>query len=318
MFLQNGFARMNKLSWDDLALVLAIARAGSLSEAGRQLRTTHSTVYRKLLSLEAALETRLFERLPTGYTPTAAGEAVRQAAERVEHEVHMLQRRIAGEDVRLEGALRVTTTDTIASGLLGPILADFRKGYPGITVDLIVDNRSLSLTRRDADIAIRPTREPPEVLSGRRIAKIASAVYGTKECVKRLGSLPIADATWVLPDESLVDLPATTWGRRTINPRNVAIQANSLLTVQRLARAGIGLAPLPCFLGDTDSRLIRATDPIPDLASELWLLTHPDLRRNARVRAFLTEIGRALLGARGLLEGSDQSETRAEHATGNK
>lgn len=300
---QNQLAKTNKLAWDDLALVLAIARAGSLSGAGRALGTTHSTVYRKLLAIEARLQTRLVEHLPEGYVLTAAGEAVRQAAERMEQEVHGLERRIVGEDVRLDGALRITTTDTLACGVLAPVLAEFRERHPGITLDLIVDNRALNLTRRDADIAVRPTRHPPETLVGRRLAAIATAVYGAPDYLRRLAAPPLDAAMWVLPDESLWDLPATRWGKRAIAVGRVAIQVSSVATMRELVRAGLGVAPLPCFLGDGDPGLTRVTAPIAELSSELWLLTHPDLRRNARVRAFLTEVGDALIAQKAAIEG---------------
>lgn len=303
-FAKNRLAKTNKLAWDDLALVLAIARTGSLSGAGRALGTTHSTVYRKLLAMEARLQTRLVERLPDGYVLTAAGEVVRQAAERMEQEVHGLERRILGEDVRLDGALRITTTDTLACGVLSPVLARFRARHPGITLDLIVDNRALNLTRRDADVAVRPTRHPPETLVGRRIAAIATAVYGAPDYLRRLAAPPLENAMWVLPDDSLWDLPATRWGKRVIAADRVAVQASSVATMRELVRAGLGVAPLPCFLGDGDPGLARVTAPVAELSSELWLLTHPDLRRNARVRAFLGEVGDALIERKTEIEGS--------------
>lgn len=303
-FVKNRLAKTNKLVWDDLALLLAIARTGSLSGAGRALGTTHSTVYRKLLAMEARLQTRLVERLPDGYVLTTAGEVVQQAAERMEREVHDLERRILGDDLRLEGTLKITTTDTLAGGLLGPVLAKFRARHPGIVLDLIVDNRALNLMRRDADVAVRPTRHPPETLVGRSVVPIAIAIYGGRDYIRKLSKPALDNAMWVLPADNLWDFPATAWGKRAIASGRVAVQASSVATMRDLVRAGLGVAPLPCFMGDTDENLARLTPPIAELRSQLWLLTHPDLRRNARVRAFLNEVGDALVEQKALMEGA--------------
>ncbi|HEY9549485.1 MAG TPA: LysR family transcriptional regulator, partial [Kiloniellaceae bacterium] len=162
----------------DLRTLLAIAREGSLAGAARRLRVNHSTVFRRLGAIEARLGARLFERQNGSYLTTAAGEDLLRTAERVEAEVEALERRLSGQDLRLTGSLRLTAPDDIAEVLVLPLLAAFRQRYPEITVELVVDNRMLNLTRREADIAVRPTRRPPETLAGRRIASLASAVYG--------------------------------------------------------------------------------------------------------------------------------------------
>ncbi len=153
----------------DLSTLLAIAREGTLAGAARRLRVNHSTVFRRLATIEARLETRLFERQGGSYVTTAAGEDLLRTAERVEAEVEALERRLSGQDLRLTGSLRMTTPDDMAEILVMPLLRDFRRSYPDITVELILDNRMLNLTRREADIALRPTLEPPETLSGRRV-----------------------------------------------------------------------------------------------------------------------------------------------------
>lgn len=123
---------------------------------------------------------RLFERHPGGYAPTAQGEEMLAAAERVEGEVLGLERRLLGRDVELVGSLRVTTTDTLAHGLLMPHLKSFRAVCPGVEVELIVSNTFFNLTKREADVALRPTRQPEGTMVGRRLAEIAVAVYGSR------------------------------------------------------------------------------------------------------------------------------------------
>ncbi|MFO1067920.1 MAG: LysR family transcriptional regulator [Geminicoccaceae bacterium] len=281
-----------RLPWDDLRLVLAIGRAGSLAGAARDLAIDHSTAFRRLGALEAMLGVRLFERARAGYAPTAAGEAVVAAAQRVEAEVLAAERLVAGEDLRPGGVVRLTTTDTLA-GLLAPVLAACRRAYPAITLELVVTNALLTLTRRDADIALRPSDDVPGHLVGRRLCNIASAVYAVD---------PPPDA-WVGPDESLGHLRAAAWLAREVADGRVALRCNSLMGLLAAARAGIGRAVLPCFLGDAEPALRRLGAPLPGLETGLWLLVHPDLRRVARIRAVIDVASAGLADCRERLEG---------------
>ena len=167
----------SKLPWDDLRVVLAVAEAGSLAGAGRRLGASHATVFRRLGDVERRLGVRLFERSRLGYAPTDAGEELAEAARRIEAEVHDAERRIVGRDLRPAGVVRVTTTDSLMVGLVSPILAAFRRLYPGIVLEVVVSNQVFSLSRREADVAIRSSSAPPETLVGRRVATIAQAVY---------------------------------------------------------------------------------------------------------------------------------------------
>ncbi len=270
----------------DLRTLLAIAREGSLAGAARRLRVNHSTVFRRLAAIEARLDTLLFERRDGSYVTTAAGEDLLRTAERVEAEVEALERRLSGRDLRLTGSLRLTAPDDIAEVLLMPALAAFRRSYPDITVELVIDNRMLSLTRREADIALRPTREPPETLVGRRIATLASTVYRASSAT-RVGDKDLATEPWIAWDEGAGPPPVARWLESRIDRNAVVYRSNSLLNQASAARAGLGLAILPCFQADPDSGLQRVMDPPAELDTGLWLLTHPDLRRAARVRALL-------------------------------
>jgi DNA-binding transcriptional LysR family regulator len=254
-------------------------------------------------ALEAGLGVRLFERLPEGYVPTAAGDEACRVAERLEADVAALDRRIAGRDTRPSGTVRVTTTDTLLA-LLAPVLADFRAAHEEIELHVIVDNRFLDLARHDADVAVRPAAEPPDTLVGRRLARIATAIYGA---AGYLANRPAAEALeshdWIGPDESLMHLSAARWLRQTVPGTRVRTRVNTLLAAVEAAKAGLGLALLPCFLGDAAPALRRVRPPLPDWDSALWLLTHEDLRHVARVRAFLDFLPNALAPARKSLEG---------------
>ena len=284
----------------ELRTLLAIAREGTLAGAARRLRVNHSTVFRRLGAIEARLGTRLFERQGGSYVTTAAGEDLLRTAERVEAEVEALERRLSGQDLRLTGSLRLTAPDDIAELLLMPLLQDFARRYPEITVELAVDNRMLNLTRREADIAVRPTRRPPETLAGRRVAGLASAVYGAADA----DGGTAGERRWVAWEEGGGPPLAARWLAEHVDRHAVAYRSNSMLNQASAARAGLGLAVLPCFLADGDPRLQRVGEPLSELETELWLLTHPDLQRTARIRALLDLLFEGLRRQRALLEGS--------------
>lgn len=176
--------------WNDLRLVLAVQRAGALTGAAVALGVDHSTAFRRLKALEGRAGVRLFERLPGGfYEPTEAGARMAAAAERMEDEALALDRAIAGVDTRPAGRLRVTCSETLAHARLTGHLAAFRRSYPGIVVELVIENRVLSLGRREADVALRPIRPREGDLWGRKLAGVAWAVYGAPELVATLGPL---------------------------------------------------------------------------------------------------------------------------------
>jgi DNA-binding transcriptional LysR family regulator len=285
------------MDWNDLRYVLAVGTAGTLAGAARALGVNHTTALRRIAGLEKKSGVRLFERLPGGYVPTEAGEALLETARRIDTAVLDLERRMAGQDLRLSGMLRVTTTDTLMASLLPPILAAFRAAYPGIVVEVAVTNTVLNLTRRDADVAIRPADDPLPALVGRRVASIAFAVYGTPECLKQ------KDRAWLAPDDSLAGTLAARWMHEALPDVAVAARASSLLALRELAVAGLGLAVLPRYLGDTTPGLMRLDSPRITATSGLWVLTHEDLRRTARVRAFTEFVSQAFMRQRKLLEG---------------
>lgn len=278
------------VKWDDLQVVLAIAQTGSLSGASRHLNTSHATVFRRLNALEKCLDVALFERHRHGYTPTLAGEDLAATAKRVQKEIHSAERRIIGQDLKLSGHLRVTTTDTLFAGLLSPIFTTFRQQYPNITLEVVISNQLQSLSRREADIAIRPTRKPPDTLVGRKISTLHLAVYGQQE-LWQTTPLPQAPASlllenWIGPDVHMGDAALEKW----MMDKNATYRLDSMLGMQLAVRHGAGIAVLPCYLGDADKMLVRLSQPIEALTTQLWLLTHPDLRRVARVRAFMAAL----------------------------
>lgn len=293
------------LDWDDLRYVLAVAEAGSLAAASKRLDVNHTTVLRRVNGLEKRLGVRLFERLSTGYALTPAGSEAAAVAGHLGSTIDTLERRLAGQDLRLSGPLRVTTTDTLAVTILIPHLAAFRAEHPGVALELSISNAMADLTRRDADIAVRPSSEPPETLVGRRIADIAFAVYGRNDRTSPATATDdLSDDPWVVLDESLANTATSRWMRDALpSTTPIACRVDSLLAAREAVRAGMGLALLPCYLGDGAPGLRRVRGPLPGVRSSLWLLTHEDLRRTARVRAFIDFMAHRLAGDRDFMEG---------------
>ncbi|MDZ7829810.1 MAG: LysR family transcriptional regulator [Halofilum sp. (in: g-proteobacteria)] len=289
------------MPWDDLRTVLAIARTGSLAGAARTLGVNHATVFRRLGAIEARLGVKLFERTRGGYTPTSAGEDVADAAGRIDAEVAGVERRVVGRDRLPAGSLRVTTTDTLLTGLLSPVLADFRRQYPEIVLEIVVSNTQLNLSKRDADVAVRPTSSPAESLVGRRVGTIAQAAY-MPDAANRDPEDP-GEIDWVGPDETLWYRQLEDWMRRAGHDERCGYRVDSLAGMHAAVRAGAGAAVLPCYLGDADPALARIGGPIEELAIDLWLLTHPDLRDVARIRAFTAFVGDAIRERRAMLAG---------------
>jgi DNA-binding transcriptional LysR family regulator len=292
------------MDWNDLRFVFAVGRAGSLSGAARALGVNHSTVFRRINIIEQQLGVRLFERFRDGYTPTPAGEEMCRLAAGLDAQINTLEQCLRGQDIHPGGVLRVTTTDTLMM-LLTPLFAGFRAVYPAIELELVVSNEFFNLTRRQADIAIRPTREPPEALIGRRLCNIASAVYAAKHYLETSEIAPeqLADHLWIGPDDSLSQLPAGAWQKKIFPEARVGYRANTLLAMTEAVKSGLGIAALPCFLGDNSGGLRRIYGPVDELAGSLWLLTHPDLRRVARVRVFFDFMAEQIKQQKALLEG---------------
>jgi DNA-binding transcriptional LysR family regulator len=295
---------MAKLEWDDLRYVLAVASQGSLAGAARSLGVNHTTVLRRVGVFEKRLGLRLFERLPTGYVLTAGGEELVAAARNVDETVTALERKLAGQDLRLTGTVRVTTTDTLMGSILPEILAEFHESHPGIQVEIAVSNLMLNLTKRDADVAIRPVKNPPQTLVGRRVARIAFAIYGSPGYLEKRKTRALEKHLWLGPDDSLTGTSTAHWMRTKLPDAEIVLRADSLLALRQAAQAGLGLAALPCYLGDTASGLKCVHRPIPEMETALWVLTHEDLRHAARIRAFTEFAAKAFHRRRPLLEGA--------------
>lgn len=270
------------MNWDDLRVFLAVARSGSISRGAKQLDLQHSTVSRRMRKLEQDLGARLFDKVPSGYALTPAGENLMQAAVRMEREVVVVDGTLLGSDLRPSGPLRVTAIDNMATTVLMPLLAGFSRAYPDVTLNLMVSNADVSLAQREADVAIRLTNTPPETLIGKRVATVSSAIYGSPSYLERLHGEG-GDPEWLGVDCCGFH---RTWTRQACGDQGHRFVVDDTLLTQAALREGLGVSILPCFMGDTDPGLARYSDPQPEWDLGLWILLHPDLRRTARVLAF--------------------------------
>lgn len=284
------------MNWDDLRLFLAVARSGSISGGARRLALQHSTVSRRMRKFEQELGARLLDKTRTGLRLTAAGERLLAAAERMEHEALAVDGALAGGEAALCGTLRVTAINNMASGILMPLFADFSRRHPAVELHLVVSNDDARLAQREADVAIRLTDSPPGNLVGRRLCRVASTVYAAPRymaALRRAGGEP----AWLGVECCGFH---RAWTRRACGGRTRGLYLDDTLLTQAALREGMGLAILPCFLGDADPALERYCEPERAWDLGLWLLLHPDLRRSARVLAFRDHMaaGVAALAAR--------------------
>ncbi len=285
---------MQHINWDNLRYVLMVANKGSIAAAARELEVNRTTVLRRIDKFQENLNCRIFDRGKSGYVLTPEAEKMINAAREVENTLFNMQRQIAGHELKLEGELRVTTTDTFMLSVLGPHLASFRQKHPHIVVDLLVTNNILDLNRRDADVAIRPTGQPDAHLVGRRLCDIEFGIYATPEILSSIDPKRVFSERWIGFADSLLATPIGAWFDAKIDSRYVCMRCDSFVAIRAAAEAGIGLALLPCFLGDSSTLLRPQKAPVEALTTGLWILTHPDLARSARVHAFVEHFIEAL------------------------
>jgi len=277
-------AIMQQLNWDNLRYVLMVANKRSNSTAAHELGVNRSTVLRRIERFQQDLNCRIFNRSVDGYALTPEAEKMIDAAREVESTLYDMQRQIEGRELRLEGELRITTTDTFMVGMLAGPLARFRDKHPHILLDVLVTNRILDLSRRDADIAIRPSGIPDPVFTSYKLCDVNFSIYHNAD----LNSQDNAKKpSWIGVTDMLHTSPLGGWYDSKIDPEQIAIRCDSLVAVRSCAEAGMGLALLPTVLGDSSPLLCQAEGAGTELSIGLWLMTHPDMIRSARVSAII-------------------------------
>jgi len=272
----------------DLETVLALVRAGTLAQAGERLGVDGSTVFRNLQRIERGLGQALFERTRSGYLPGELALGLARHAERQESELEAARSLVQVRPDQVSGQVRITTTDTILHGLVAPSLKALRERHPLLDFDLDASNAPVNLGRRDADIAVRATREPPEHLVGRQLGPIRVALFAPRK--SRLRSLDDAverGVAWIAPDDALPDHPSVLWRRRHFPKIAPAYRVSSILSAAECVALGLGVAVLPLFLAAPRADLRQIGPEIEECVTQLWLLTHPESRHLRRVATVL-------------------------------
>ena len=273
------------MDWDDLKVVLALRRKGSARGAAQELGVSNSTVTRRLDDMEHNLHARLFDRTPDGYKLTAAGEQVLPTAEHVEELVLAAERQITGGDQELEGAIRVTLPPVSRMGFLVRRLAKFAEQYPGIELELMSSFDALDLSRREADIAIRamPAHvSPPEYLIGRKLTALTASAYVRRDLLNPDTPEDVSHLQWIgkNPEGQKEEwLSTTDYPRLAV--RHAIMDVNLLLEAMR---SGMGMAYMPCFSCYGDQDIVRVPGATINHQSDMWVLTHKDLRLSVRMR----------------------------------
>jgi DNA-binding transcriptional LysR family regulator len=286
------------MDWDDIRFFLAIARASTLSGAARELNVSQPTVSRRLAAMERGFGVKLFDRTADGYEVSSPGADILETAKHVEEELNSIDRKVFGQDWRLCGNLRITCTEVLANEYLPTHLHKFLNEHPDIDLSIVCTFQHLSLSRREADVAIRMTSQPPDTLIGRRLMKAAMGVYTAKDNV--IDGTP-AGWEWIgWQDEAYNRAFITT----PFPQAQIRHRADDMQTMRSMARAGLGVVTLPAYMADADPSMRRVIDEtIVETAPDIWVLTHPDVRRMARVRIFADFISKAIIADRDLFEG---------------
>lgn len=273
------------MDWNGLQVFLELQRAGSARAAAEKLGCSHATVLRRLTTFETQMGAQLFDRTPEGLMLSVAGGSILAKAQQMESEILDMRRKISGSDVELEGLIRLTVAPPLAEYLILPSLPDFKAEFPQIDIEIVATNDYSDLPRRDADIAIRFQEKPDEHLVGRKLPSFRDAIYASRDYV---------ETHW--KGDEAVSPQWIAWSglggfhKRTetspFNDTDIAWEFPTVNLQVKAAEIGLGMAFLPCLIGDSHERLVRVPHSGLYEGRPAWLLTHADLRRMERVRIF--------------------------------
>ncbi len=298
---------MERFDWDDLRFFLAVARSGRLTSAARRLGADHATVSRRISSLEASLKAKLFERRPQGYALTLHGERLLARAESMETDALSIQSEIGGADMALSGVVRVGAPEGVGSAFLAPRLGRFMAASPGLELQLVAVPRLVSLSKREADIAI--TLAPPK--EGKIVArKLIDYRLGLFAAPSYLASAPRLDT----PDDlhahavigyidDLIFTPELDYLDEVSRGLRARLQSSSLNAQHAMTAAGAGICVLPLFMAGQDERLVRLFPDQVTVERSFWLVVHADLKDVARVRTTVDFLVREAKVSRALFQG---------------
>jgi DNA-binding transcriptional LysR family regulator len=272
------------VDWEDVRHFLAVVQSGTLSGAARSLKVDHATVSRRLAALEAALDVRLVDRLPRSCRLTAIGRQVFERAMGMEAGAHGIARLAKAAHAPLVGRVTLSAPPVLVVHLLAEQLARFRAQQPDVRLSLSAQAQQVSLSRREADVAVRLVQANEAGSVTRKIGTMAFGLYAHRSYAHLA-----APGNWqfIAFDQSYAEMPQQRWLLGIADGRPVACELNHISEHLIAVRAGVGVAGLPCFLGERDRDLVRIYEGVPRFARDIWLVVHRDLRKNPAIRAVM-------------------------------
>jgi DNA-binding transcriptional LysR family regulator len=290
------------MNWDDIKIFLAIAKMGGLKKAANELGIHHSSCARRINALENDMAIKLFDRLPSGYALTQGGEELLKSAYQIEEGFNAIDRDILGKDLRVEGDLCLTLTNGLACHLLMPDLNEFMDLYPNINLKIVMSYSVRDLASREADVAIRHVENPPDSLTGKRVARLYNTAYASKKYLANHDLDIHGEAChWLGWGDKNNHL---TWAEKHKYP-TIPVKGDMYSDVLQLAaiKAHMGIASLPCYMADNEPDIERIPNAEPVAKCSLWVLAHKDMAKNARVRILIDFLAKAFAGHKNTLEG---------------
>lgn len=280
--------------WEDLRHFLAVAQAGTLSGAARHLKVDHATVSRRIKALESALQVELVERLPKSYRLTPIGERVIACATQIEESAFAIERAVRAEQSPLVGRVTVSAPPVLAANFFSKLVAQFRRQHPDIQLSIASQTHPVSLSRREADIAVRLFRPTEPANVTRKLGVMPFGLYADRSYAYR--HLP---AMWefIAYDAQFADTSHQRWLLRVADSRPIVCEVSDITSQHVAARTGVGVAGLPCFIGDSDPDLQRLPFDGEVFAREIWLVVHSELKRSPPIRAVADFISDAVSSA---------------------
>jgi len=303
-----NITKSGKMDWSILRDFIAVAETGGLSQAARRLRVSQPTLSRRIAQLETQLKAQLFQRTPRGLLLTDAGESVLAGARRVEEEALAIERQADAAQQTLTGTVRISVTEGLGTHWLPKHLAAFHAKYPGVCLEVLVDNRAANLMRREADVAMRLFRPDQPDLIARQVGEVAMGLYGSRDYLARHGTpttvLQLKNHFLVGFDEGMSQRnKALQRLERCFVSERIVHRSSSFVGQFHATQQGIGLGVHDCFMADVDPNLQRIMPEQFDHRMEMWLVTHADMRRSARIRAVYDFLVAALVADQALMIG---------------
>ena len=293
--------------WNDLRYFLELSRQGKLVRAAARLHVDHTTVSRRITALEKQLDVRLFDKSPSGYQLTDAGLRLLPLAEQIESSSHRLYQDIAGKDARLGGTVRVAAPEALGTQVLARHVAELRREHPDIGLELIDETRRLSLSKREADIAISLSRPDSGRLVAWKLCDYRLRLYATRDYLEAHAPIEstedLAAHDFVSYIDDLIDMPELRFFDSTVKNANVVFRSTNVSAQFNAILDGIGLGLVHCFMAQREPRLQVVLPTQVSVERSYWLLVHEDLRHVARVDAVCDFLTRTLSGNPRLMMG---------------